>query len=161
MTTATELRVGIARHAVAKAPGRLVCVGVGSCVVITIYDAAERIGALAHVLLPDESAGSSPGHPARFATTAVPLLIHALKARGANGPYVAKIAGGAGLFADVLTTQGRVGERNVNAARQALATAGVPLAGEDVGGGSGRSIVFDVDTGKLAVRSPKGDMNVL
>jgi chemotaxis receptor (MCP) glutamine deamidase CheD len=37
----------------------------------------------------------------------------------------------------------------------------VQIAGEDVGGGSGRSIVFDVETGKVAVRSAKGDMNVL
>jgi chemotaxis protein CheD len=157
----TELRVGIARHAVAKAPGRLVCVGVGSCVVITIFDAAAQVGALAHVLLPDETQGSSAGHPARFATTAVPLLLNALKARGANGPYVAKLAGGAGLFADVLTSKGRVGERNVAAARAALQEAGVAISGEDVGGGTGRSIVFDVETGKVAVRSAKGDMNVL
>jgi chemotaxis protein CheD len=157
----TELRVGIARHAVAKAPARLVCVGVGSCVVITIFDAAAQVGALAHVLLPEETEGGAAGHPARFATSAVPLLVNALKARGANGPYIAKLAGGAGLFADVLTSKGRVGERNVIAARTALNEAGVQIAGEDVGGGSGRSIVFDVETGKVAVRSAKGDMNVL
>lgn len=156
-----ELRVPIARHAVAKAPGRLVCVGVGSCVVITLWDATEQVGALAHVLLPDESQGSSSGHPARFASTAVPLLVNALKARGAHGPYVAKLAGGAGLFADVLTSKGRVGERNIAAARAALQAAGLAVSGEDVGGGSGRSIVFDVETGKLAVRSAKGDMTVL
>jgi chemotaxis protein CheD len=158
----TELRVAIARHAVAKAPGRLVCVGVGSCVVITLYDTAAQIGALAHVLLPDEAQSSGgAGHPARFANTAVPLLINALKARSANGPYVAKIAGGAGLFPDVLTTKGRIGERNVIAAKAALAGFGIPIVAEDVGGSSGRSIVFDVETGKLAVRSATGDTNVL
>jgi chemotaxis protein CheD len=158
-----ELRVAIARHAVAKAPGRLVCTGVGSCVVITIFDQAAQVGALAHVLLPDESLGgeASTAHPARFATTAVPLLLNALKARGAAGPYVAKLAGGAGMFPDVLTTKGRIGERNVVAAKQALAEAGVPIAGEDTGGPSGRSMVFDVETGKLAVRSSSGDTNVL
>jgi chemotaxis protein CheD len=157
----TELHVAIARHAVAKAPGRLVCLGVGSCVVIAIHDAAAQVGALAHVLLPDESQGATAGHPARFASTAVPLLLNALKARGANGPYVAKLAGGAGFFGDVLTAQGRVGERNILAARAALEAAGVPVGGEDVGGARGRSIVFDVDTGKLAVRSSTGDTVVL
>jgi chemotaxis protein CheD len=158
----TELRVAIARHAVAKAPGRLVCIGVGSCVVITIFDAAAQVGALAHVLLPDDSLGAGTvGHPARFANTAVPLLLNALKARGANGPYVAKIAGGAGLFPEVLTAHGRVGERNIVAAKMALEDADIPLVGEDVGGSTGRSIVFDVETGKLAVRSASGDTNVL
>jgi chemotaxis protein CheD len=158
----TELRVAIARHAVAKAPGRLVCIGVGSCVVITLFDPAAQIGALAHVLLPDESqASGSTGHPARFANTAVPLLVSAMKARGANGPYVAKIAGGAGLFPDVLTSKGRIGERNVAAAKAALAAAGIGIVAEDLGGASGRSVVFDVETGKLAVRSASGDTNVL
>ena len=157
----TELRVAIARHAVAKAPGRLVCVGVGSCVVITLFDEAAQVGALAHVLLPDETQGAATGHPARFATTAVPLLVNALKARGAQGPFVAKIAGGAGMFPDVLTSTGRVGERNIAAAKKALEEAGVPIVAEDVGGPSGRSIVFDVETGKLAVRSANGETNVL
>lgn len=156
-----ELRVAIARHAVARAPGRLVCIGVGSCVVITIFDEAAQCGALAHVLLPEEAPGMAIGHPARFATTAVPLLLGALRARGAEGPYVAKLAGGAGLFADVLTSKGRVGERNVIAARAALATAGIPVVAEDVGGGSGRSVIFDVETGKVAVRKASGDTHVL
>ena len=156
-----ELRVAIARHAVSRAPGRLLCIGVGSCVVITIFDEAAQCGALAHVLLPEETPGMTVGHPARFATTAVPLLVGALRARGAAGPYVAKLAGGAGLFADVLTAKGRVGERNVTAARSALETAGIPIVAEDVGGGSGRSVIFDVETGKVAVRKAKGDTSVL
>lgn len=157
----TELRVAIARHAVVSAPGRLVCVGVGSCVVITLHDPAASVGALAHVLLPEETGASATGHPARFASTAVPLLIGALKARNASGPYVAKLTGGAALFADVLTTQGRVGDRNVAAARAALERAKIPVTAEDVGGGSGRSIVFDVETGKVAVRLAGGDTRVI
>ena len=157
----TELRVAIARHAVVNAPGRLVCVGVGSCVVITLYDPAKQIGALAHVLLPVDTDGTTTGHPARYANTAVPLLVNALKARGSEGPLIAKIAGGAGLFSDVLTSKGRIGERNVQAARAALAEANIEVTAEDVGGGSGRSIVFDVDTGHVAVRLAGGDTRVL
>ncbi len=157
----TELRVAIARHAVVTAPGRLVCVGVGSCVVIMLHDRATNTGALAHVLLPTETDGAATGHPARYASTAVPLLVNALKARGASGPFVAKLAGGAGLFSDVLTSKGRIGERNVEAARAALAEANIPVTAEDVGGASGRSIVFDVDTGKVAVRLAGGDTRVL
>ncbi|MDA1081990.1 MAG: chemotaxis protein CheD [Gemmatimonadetes bacterium] len=157
-----ELRVSIARHAVAAAPARLMCIGVGSCVIIMIRDTTKSVGALAHVLLPAETDGgaTSTAHPARYANTAVPLLVHALKARGAHGPYVAKLAGGAGLFADVLTPKGRIGERNVDAARTALAEAGIAIASEDVGGGSGRSIVFDIDTGNVAVRLAGGDTRV-
>ena len=71
-----EHRVTIARHAVERAPGRLVSVGLGSCVVIAIHDARAQVGALAHVLLPHATASAHGGageHPARYADTAVPL----------------------------------------------------------------------------------------
>lgn len=155
-----EHRVAIARHAVERDPGRLVCVGLGSCVVIALHDPAAKIGALAHVLLP-ESKGAEGEHPARYADTAVPLLVRTLHRHGANGPYAAKLVGGAALFADILAPQGRVGERHVTAARAALAAAGIAIAAEDVGGVEGRSISFDVGSGTMAVRKPNGEAHVL
>jgi len=159
-----EHRVAIARHAVERAPGRLVTVGLGSCVVIAIHDAKAHVGAVAHVLLPRASTvafGGMGEHPARFADTAVPLLLKTLRMHGAEGPYTAKLAGGAALFPDVLTQRGGVGERNIAAAREALADAGIPIIAEDVGGGVGRSVSFDVGTGALAVRMPSGEAHVL
>lgn len=156
-----EQRVAIARHAVERAPGRLVTVGLGSCVVIAIHDAAAQMGAVAHVLLPDGNEAQAGAHPARFANTAVPLLVRTLQLHGANGPYTAKLAGGAALFADVLSAKGRVGERNVAAARAALEAAGIPVVAEDVGGTVGRSVSFDVGSGALAVRLPTGEARVV
>ena len=159
-----EHRVNIARHAVERAPGRLVTVGLGSCVVIAIHDAREQVGAVAHVLLPRAVTGPHGGageHPARFADTAVPLLIRTLKMHGADGPYTAKLVGGAALFADVLTAKGGVGERNIASAREALRDAGIPISAEDVGGFVGRSVSFDVGTGALAVRLPSGEAHVI
>lgn len=159
----TELNVAIARHGVVRAPGRLLCVGVGSCVVIVLHDPASGTGALAHVLLPEAPSGavSAGGHPARYAVTAVPLLVGALRARGAEGPYVAKLAGGATLFPELQPAQGRIGPRNVEAARKALGDAGIAVAAEDTGGRAGRSVVFDVATGKMAVRLAGGETHVL
>lgn len=157
----TEHRVAIARHAVERAPGRLVSVGLGSCVVIAIHDAAAQVGALAHVLLPLAPDGAAGGHPARYANTAVPLLVRTLGMHGANGPYTARLVGGAAIFADVLTTHGRIGDRNVAAARAALAAARIPVVAEEVGGTVGRSVSFDVGTGAMAVRMPNGEAHVL
>ena len=155
-----EHRVGIARYAIERAPGRLVSVGLGSCVVICLHDSAAQVGALAHVLLP-EAPGPDPEHPARYANTAVPMLVAAMQRHGAAGPYTARLVGGAALFADVLTTSGRVGERNVIAARAALAAAQVPIIAEDVGGIVGRSIAFDVGSGSIAIRLPSGEAHVV
>jgi chemotaxis protein CheD len=156
-----EHRVSIARHAVERAPGRLITVGLGSCVVIAIHDAKAQVGAMAHVLLPRAAESVASEHPARYADTAVPLLIKTMKMHGAEGPYTAKIAGGAALFADVLATKGGVGERNIAAAREALTAAKIPLVAEDVGGTVGRSVSFDVGSGALAVRLPSGEAHVV
>lgn len=151
----------IAHHAVEKGHGRLVTVGLGSCVAIAIHDPLAKVGALAHVLLPEASRGHKVENRARYARTAVPLLIEEMRALGATGPYVAKIAGGAGLFGTLLSATARVGARNVEASRTALAAARVRLVAEDVGGESGRTVSFDVASGALKVRTVRGGERVL
>jgi chemotaxis protein CheD len=153
-----EQRVAIAQYAVGEGCGRLVTVGLGSCVAITIHDPLAKIGALAHVLLPDPIGATAAEHPAKFAATAVPLLLKAMRARGAQGPYTAKIAGGASLFGSLLSAGGAMGDRNVAAARAALARAHVEVRAEDVGGSTGRTVVLDVASGAMTITSvQRGD----
>jgi chemotaxis protein CheD len=156
-----EIRVRIAHHAVAKGRSRLVTIGLGSCVAIAIHDRTAKVGGLAHVLLPDASLGRGVENRARYASTAVPLLLEELKAIGAAGPFAASLVGGAALFGPLLAFGGSVGARNIVAARTALAAARVPLVAEDVGGDSGRTVTFDVSTGKVKVRSVRGGEHVL
>lgn len=158
----TDQHVRIAAHAVARGSGRLVTIGLGSCVAIAMHDARFRVAGLAHVLLPDPSMARDGSNPARFAATAVPLLLAEMQAMGARGAITAKIAGGAALFGSMLgAVGGQVGARNVSAARAALTAAGIPLIGEEVGGNAGRSVSFDVNSGTLTVRSVRGGEHVL
>lgn len=158
----TDHHVRIAHHAVACWDGRLVSIGLGSCVAIALHDASRRIAGLAHVLLPDPSIARDGSNPARFASTAVPLLLTEMRAVGARGPFVAKLAGGAALFGNLLGTGGaQMGARNVAAARAALAAVGIPVVAEDTGGSNGRSVSLDVSSGSFTVRSVRGDANVL
>lgn len=151
----------IAHHAVAKGRSRLVTVGLGSCVAVAIHDRVAKVGGLAHVLLPDASLGRGVENRARYASSAVPLLLDEMKAIGAEGPFAAWLVGGAALFGKLLAFGGSVGARNIEAARAALAAARVPLVAEDVGGASGRTVTFDVSTGKVKVRSVRGGEHVL
>ena len=151
----------IAHHAVAKGRSRLITVGLGSCVAVAIHDRTTKIGGLAHVLLPDASLGRGVENRARYASSAVPLLLEEMKEIGAIGPYFASLVGGAALFGPLLSFGGSVGARNIDAARKALAKAKVPLVAEDVGGESGRTVLFDVTTGKVKVRSVRGGEHVL
>jgi chemotaxis protein CheD len=140
---------------VAGAGTILYTLGLGSCVAIVLYDGVERVGGLAHALLPDPRSGRSPGPPAKYASTAVEMLIDLMEGAGANRRRMrAKLAGGASMFEKLLTEGGRqLGARNVEAARSALARAGVPVDSEDIGGTHGRSVHLHIDEGRCIVSS--------
>jgi chemotaxis protein CheD len=154
-----EARVKVADWAVAR-EGRIVTIGLGSCVAICLHDAIARIGALAHILLPTPSMSRDVDNQAKFPSTAVPMLVEEMRRLGSRGPIVAKIAGGASMFRALLPAGGiNMGERNVGATRDALATAVIRIVGEDTGGDYGRSVYLDVATGIVTVRSLKtGDV---
>jgi len=141
----------------------LYTLGLGSCVAIVVYDGDRRIGGLAHALLPNPRAGRSPTPPARYATTAVDVLLTLMEGAGANPRRLrARLAGGASMFDTVLSDGGRqLGMRNVEAARTALARAGVPVDREDVGGHHGRSVYLHVSEGHVVVTSVLHDDVVL
>jgi len=122
---------------------------------VILDDRDAQIGAVAHVVLPSPSLSREGSNPARFAETAIPMLLTELVRTGAvRGRIRARLVGGASLFTQ-LTPPGavQIGQRNVSACRKALAVAGVAIVGEAVGGESGRSVWFDVATGVVTVRS--------
>jgi len=110
---------------------------------------------MAHVLLPSISLARGITNKAKFPETAVPLLIERLKALGADPRrLVAKLAGGASMFSQLVTPSTiQMGERNVLAARSALRTAAIPIVGESIGGERGRSVRFHVKDGRVEIRS--------
>jgi chemotaxis protein CheD len=157
-----EIRVRVADFAVAEA-GTISTIGLGSCVAIALYDAAARVGGLAHVLLPNESMSRDRSNPAKFSTTAVPLLLAEMDRLGAQLARIrAKIVGGASMFASLVPNGGmNIGERNVAAVRCALAQARVPIVGEDTGSDYGRSVYLFLEDGRVEVRSLRRGSHVL
>lgn len=149
--------VRIAHHATAKGSGRILTIGLGSCVAITLYEPLSKVGGMAHVLLPDPSVARDNQNLAKFATTAVPLLLSEMRARGMRATPFARLAGGASLFGNLLgSAQGQMGTRNVAAARAALREAGIGVRAEETGGEGGRSVVLEVESGRFIVRSMRG-----
>jgi chemotaxis protein CheD len=66
------------------------------------------------------------------------------------------------MFANLLPAGGiNIGERNVIAARDALAHANVPIVGEDTGADYGRSVYLYLCDGRVEVRSLKKGSRVL
>ncbi len=152
----SEIRVKVADYAVAQGDVVLSSVGLGSCIAIALYDARSGVGGLAHILVPSPSLARDTSNPAKFPSTAVPLLVEEMRRRGASQEITAKIAGGASMFASLIPAGGiNMGERNAVATRQALSDAGLPLVAEDCGGEHGRSVYFHLRDGRLEVRSLK------
>lgn len=140
--------------------GVLVSLGLGSCVAIMVHDPRACIGAMAHVLLPSKSLSHDQEKPAKFPETAVPLLIHRLVSAGADRHrLVAKLAGGASMFAQLMTPGTmQMGERNIVASRSALREAAIPIIGEAVGGERGRSVWFHTGDGRVESKTVGGDV---
>lgn len=153
--SAERIAVRIGEVKVAAAGAVLYTIGLGSCVAIALYDPRERIGGLAHAMLPEPGNGRCAEPPGRFASTAVAEVVAQLEQAGAAPRRLrARLAGGASMFRDLLEGEGlRLGRRNVDAARHALQAAGVPLDAEDVFGTYGRSVYLHTADGRLLVTS--------
>jgi chemotaxis protein CheD len=141
----------------------LVTLGLGSCVAIMLHDPERGAGAMAHVLLPSRSLARDVTNPAKFPDSAVPLLVERLKGLGAEPRrLVAKLAGGASMFSQLMTPGTiQMGERNIVAARNALRAASIPIVREAVGGERGRSVRFYVKDGRVEIRSVGVDAEVI
>jgi chemotaxis protein CheD len=149
--------IGVARYD----SDPLVAHGLGSCIALCLFDPVSKVAGLAHVVLPGRDPADAPN--GRFAGSALPALLAALaKVGGASDPrrYQARLAGGAHVLAQGGNSSGslpRIGDKNVEAVRAALAEACVPVVGEHVGGGTGRTVWFDPkDNGRIRVRTIGG-----
>lgn len=161
MSLLPEVRVKVADYSVRKGPHLLVTIGLGSCVAIALYDREARVGGLAHILLPNPSMSRETSNPAKFPQTIIPVMLAEMRRIGSSpsARISAKIVGGASMFGQLVSGTGiNVGERNVKATREVLASAGIPLLADDTGLDYGRSVYFFLEDGRVEVRSlKKGD----
>ena len=158
-----EVIVKVADWAAERGDRVLVTLGLGSCVAIMLHDSERGAGAMAHVLLPSRSLSRDATNPAKFPDSAVPLLVERLKGLWAEPRrLVAKLAGGASMFSQLMTPGTiQMGERNIVAARNALRAASIPIVREAVGGERGRSVRFYVKDGRVEIRSVGVDAEVI
>lgn len=148
------IKVGMGQGVVAGKHTVLSSLGVGSCVVVALYDHTKRVGAMAHVMLPDSGLVKNKAGDFQCADTAVKSLVSQLCLRGARREcIVAKIAGGARMFLPRDDEPSGIGERNVRRIKEILAQEGIKLAASDVCCEHGRNVHFYLDSGKIVVSS--------
>lgn len=147
----TIVRMG--EYAAASQDGDvLVTLGLGSCIGVALMDARLGIVGLAHVMLPDSSAGR--GDPGKFADTAIPALVCQLEELGARTALLeAAIAGGAQMFTLGNGRSLDIGVRNEAAVRETLGSLRIPVKAAATSGGKGRTIRVHAASGLVTVRT--------
>lgn len=149
------IKVGMADLKVCPFPNAITTLGLGSCVGIAVYDPISKVGGLAHVMLPDSTQIRNNSNRAKFADTGIHDLVEfMIKAGASRNRLVAKIAGGAQMFAfNGQSDMVRIGARNVEASKLKLKELGIRLLAEDTGLNYGRTVEFYTETGNFVIKS--------
>jgi len=136
-------------------PAVLITRGLGSCLGITFYDPVKKMGAMAHAMLPDVDKAKTKTNPHRFVNSSINEMAAEFEKRGCpRNRIVAKLFGGAHMFSFISTDSVlNVGQKNIEMAMAMLKEMGIKIAGQEIGGTFGRTIEFNLDEGKVLVKT--------
>lgn len=149
------INVGLGEVKTAAKPHVLATSSLGSCVAVILYDELMGIGSMAHIMLPDINLATAKNNRAKFANTAVEVMLEEMLDLGvAKRRIKAKIAGGANMFPTLI--QGgpmHIGLRNVAAVKNELDRQKIRLMAEDTDGNYSRSVEFFIETSVVRIRN--------
>jgi chemotaxis protein CheD len=155
-----KIDVKMGEFIVSESPNIIQSMGIGSCVVVCIYDKKNKLGGLAHIMAAKSNMDKEV-KPTRFADKAIKMMVKAMKNMGAdNGSLSAKIIGGASMFPGV-TQILAIGSENIIAVRKELDNLKIKVIAEDTGGNEGRSVWFDTSNGDVVVGKIKGETRTI
>ncbi len=121
-----------------------IATGVG----IILFSPRNKVAAGLHILR-GLSQGRRPENPAYFADTAIEFVISEFKKLGADGQISVAIAGGASMLAS--GDSENVGSRLVTTIKELLGRHNVHVKLESIGGSKLRSIILNIDEGKIKI----------
>ena len=149
------IKIGMAELSVCIPPDNITTLGLGSCIGCVLYDPVSKVSGMVHVMLPDSTKIRNNENIAKFADTGVQALYdEIIKAGASKSRLIAKIAGGAQMFAFKTDNEMlKVGERNAEGVVKKLDELKIPLKARDTGGHLGRTIEFYPETGELLIKS--------
>ena len=152
--TATLEHVTLGDVHVAGGDIELNCLGVGSGVVFAAFDPISKIGACAHLILPNAPATYDRSRPCKYVNTGIGDVIRRMHQLGADPKNICTaLVGGASLMSTTDCSSFDLGNRNVEAAHEAIAELGIKCNAQDVGGQSGRNVSLTTSDGVVRVRS--------
>ncbi len=148
-----EYKVGIADMKIARQEGIVITHALGSCIGITFYDPAIKLGALLHIMLP-QATDPATANAFKFADTGIRETLRKMAVfGGVQSRYICKIAGGAQMFTVSGGGIGNIGQRNIESVKKVLAEERIRIKNQDVGGNYARTMLIDVQTGTVKLRT--------
>lgn len=133
-----SIHVSMGEWAVGQSPQVMDVLGLGSCIVITLYDWQLKIGCLAHIAY--NQAGDE----------SISQMLQELYSRGSKKHNLeAKLIGAANMFKDVSSDSI---QDSCSFVRERLKKEGIRIIAESTGGDLGRSVEFSLDTGIVTVK---------
>ena len=119
----------------------------GSCVSVCLWDKVLKFGGMNHHLLPFWN-GQGLASP-KYGNIAIEKLIKKMISYGSKKENLkSKIFGGANLFVKKNEIF-KIGERNIQIAKDVLHEHKIPIVNQNVGGHYGRKIIFQTNTGTV------------
>ncbi len=126
----------------------------GSCIAVCIKDKKTGIAGMNHFMLPGDvrSEDMFMSSSAKYGMFAMEQLINEMiKRNGSKRDFEAKVFGG-GHVLNFRKTDGNVPESNIEFVRAFLNMEQISIVKEDVGGYSGRKILYFPDTAKVLLK---------
>ena len=129
----------------------------GSCVSVTLWHPAMRIGAMSHFLLAERGAEGAFALDGRYGEEAMRLMLRELVRAGVDPMQCeAKIFGGGDMFPGTMRSGAlNIGRKNGEKARRLLRGFGFRIVSESLFGIGHRQIIFDVASGDVWARQVK------
>ncbi|HLK16452.1 MAG TPA: chemotaxis protein CheD [Fimbriimonadaceae bacterium] len=162
MRLAQATVVNLASLHVVKGTGRLLCPGLGSCLAVCALDPVTNVAGVAHLMLPKAPDNVSETLAPKFVDSGLETLLVKLAELGANRANLLFAAtGGSQLFSFGVQNQSDLGLRNAEAFRNFAKTHELTVVAADLGGTSGRSLSFTIDSGEVLIRTlAQGEMTL-
>ncbi len=158
----TTQTVGIAEMHVSTSPDdMLVTYSLGSCIGVTVYDPAVKVGALIHCMLPVSKLDpeKAKARPYMFVDTGVLAMLQGVLDAGAEKSRLIIKAAGA---ASPMDNCGRfkIGDRNHTTLRKILWKNDLLIKREDIGGTQPRTMTLYLADGRTTIRTGREEADL-
>jgi chemotaxis protein CheD len=133
-------------------------VAIGSCIVVAAYDPSNKIGAMAHIMLPG-TAPKKSAEKTKYAANAIEQMLTSMISAGTNKDDVETCLVGAG---NVLKKQDdTICRDNIESATKLLEQDQIPIRASVLGGTQRKGVFMDLETGKITCTEGDGPETLL